>query len=248
VKEIVLTGTHIGQYADGTTDLVRLLNRLVALCDGCRMRLSSLDPRELTDSLLALVCEDPRVCEHVHLSVQSLAPSVLHAMGRAGYNTDALVSRLRALRASAPTLALGGDFIVGYPTESRTDFEQTRDAVRAAGFTHGHVFRYSRRPGTAAAARADQVGDTERKRRSAVLLKLLDNLHRRFVGSQEGLTQHVLIERNAPCQGLSANYLRVGLRGVDMPPNEMVAVRIVHPASDGRLDCWAACEGTAGGR
>lgn len=245
VKEIVLTGTHIGQYAHTNTDVVQLVRRVLALGDDCRVRLSSLDPRELTDNLLALVCEHPRVCEHLHLSVQSLAPSVLHAMGRGGRNADSLVSRLAALRARVPDLALGGDFIVGFPTENAADFERTCECVRTAAFTHGHVFRFSRRPGTPAGELEDRVGDTERKRRSAVLLQLLHDMHGQFVQTQLGRTQRVLIEKSNPCRGLSANYLRVGLGEADMAPNQLVTVRITRPEHAGRLDCRAVVAAAA---
>ncbi|MBD3243229.1 MAG: tRNA (N(6)-L-threonylcarbamoyladenosine(37)-C(2))-methylthiotransferase MtaB [Chitinivibrionales bacterium] len=240
IREIVLTGTHIGQYTDGGSDLVRLIRRLLGTVGDCRIRLSSLDPRELSDELLSLLTHNPRVCEHLHLSVQSLAPAVLDAMGRGGGAADALVARLAETRARVPNLALGGDFIVGFPTESIADFERTCDAVRAAGFTHGHVFRFSKRPGTPAAVLADQVGGDERKRRGTHLMGLLDELHGGFVRSRHGTVQQVLVESTKPSQGLSANYLRVGLQDTDIGANELVRVRIVDPVAAGRLDCWAS--------
>ena len=118
-KEIVLTGTHIGQYDDGDgTDLEQLLERLIAVDGDYRIRLSSLDPRDCSNRILELVTEHEKVARHLHVSLQSCSREVLDAMDRPFAETEKVAERLVELREKYPALGIGADLIVGFPGES----------------------------------------------------------------------------------------------------------------------------------
>ena len=226
-KEIVLTGTHIGQYSGGVHGgLENLVEKIADVNGDFRIRLSSLDPRDLSDSLMEMVGSHPRLCMHMHLSVQSLSPAVLVKMGRPLAEHDSFVTRLASFRRRFPLAGLGGDFIVGFPQETEEQFEETCRAVARCGFTFGHVFRYSRRPGTPAAFMPQQIDGKEKNRRSARLRELLDERRCLFVKSTEGAVQRIVVEIKTPAAGLASNYLRVEVPGHTAPVNSWLDVMV----------------------
>ncbi len=212
-KEIVLTGTHIGQYAGASGGLPALLESILSLQGDFRLRLSSLDPRELSPALTELIAARDRICPHLHISIQSFAPEVLAKMGRPYSRLDVLRERLELLRERVPDLGLGGDFIVGFPGESAAQFEQTLRAVVATGFTYGHVFRFSRRPGTPAATMPGEVDEKEKRERARRLRECLARSQSSFVTGQQGRIHRIIVEYEAPVRGVTANYLRVEAPG-----------------------------------
>jgi threonylcarbamoyladenosine tRNA methylthiotransferase MtaB len=226
-KEIVLTGTHIGQYSGGAqSGFETLVEKLAGISGDFRIRLSSLDPRDLSDSLMEMVGSHPRLCRHLHLSVQSLSPVVLEKMGRPIAEHDRFIGRLSSFRKRFPLAGLGGDFIVGFPQETGEQFEGTCKAVVSCGFTCGHVFRYSRRPGTSAASLPQQVDGKEKNRRSARLRELLDERRCLFVKSTEGAVQRIVVETKTPAAGLASNYLRVEVPGHSALVNSWLDVMV----------------------
>jgi threonylcarbamoyladenosine tRNA methylthiotransferase MtaB len=226
-RELVLTGTHIGQYRGrGDYGLVNLLDDLLALDDSFRIRLSSLDPRDISDGLVERIIREPRICRHLHVSVQSLDPAMLAAMNRAETDVQTLAARLGRLRQSCPELNIGGDFIVGFPGETEEMFTTTLQGVETAGFSYGHVFRFSPRTGTPAATMARQISDDVKKLRSELLRERLQARHDAFVNEQLGRTQLVLVEKTEPVSGLTSNYLRVKLPGAAAQRNRLLAVQI----------------------
>lgn len=180
VKEIVLAGIDIGAYRDGEVALPQLANDLLkAADDACqpgelpaRLRISSIEPLSVEDSLVDLIQRsDGRICRHLHIPLQSGSTKVLSEMGRP-YTADDYLSLVCRLRAAIPTIALSTDVIVGFPGETDDDFEDTCKLVRDAGFMRLHVFPYSKRDGTPAALRADQI-PAEVKRERALHLRSL---------------------------------------------------------------------------
>ena len=155
----------------------------------------------------------PRLCRHLHLSVQSLSPAVLAKMLRPLAEHDRFVERLATFRRRFPLAGLGGDFIVGFPQETEAQFEETCTAVAQCGFTFGHVFRYSKRPGTPAATMPQQVDGKEKNRRSERLRALLEDRRRLFVKSTAGAVQRIVVETTTPASGIASNYLRVEVPG-----------------------------------
>jgi threonylcarbamoyladenosine tRNA methylthiotransferase MtaB len=229
-REIVITGTHIGQYKDehtgGAGSLFDVVRRLAALEGDFRLRLSSLDPRDLTEPFLEMVGTHPKLCRHCHVSVQSLCEPVLAAMNRPCGDFDVFVKRLAEFHRSYPLVGLGGDFIVGFPGETASMFEETLTRVSSIGFNYGHVFRYSRRPGTKAEALAGQVDEKEKSRRSSRLRSVLDVSHRLFVSSAMDQIQTVLVESEGPASGLASNYLRLDIAGCTAPKNSWLSALI----------------------
>jgi threonylcarbamoyladenosine tRNA methylthiotransferase MtaB len=226
-KEIVLTGTHIGHYADAASgSLADLAAALVESPGDFRVRLSSLDPRELSDSLLEMIGKHPKLCRHLHLSVQSFSSEILARMNRPITDVAGLVERLALFRRRFPGVGLGGDFIVGFPSETEEQFEATCSAVVAAGFCYGHVFRYSRRPGTPAASSGGQIDEKGKTARSARLREVLDTCHESFIEGARGAAQTILVEADNPVSGLASNYLRIEVPGVSVQKNTWMRVEI----------------------
>ena len=238
-RELVVGGTHIGQYNGCKEGLVGLLELLCNLEGDFRIRLSSLDPRELTPSLCALLACESRIADHCHISVQSLSPEVLTAMGRA-FDLQRLYEMSARIRSSRPHFCLGADFIVGFPGESPSLFQQTISAVEELDFSYGHVFRFSPRPGTPAASFSDQIAESEKTRRSLRLRSLLADRTDFFCKRCRGSTQRVIIEKGEPAQGISSNYLALTLRTGSHPPGTMITCRVEEQIEKGTRRCHAS--------
>jgi threonylcarbamoyladenosine tRNA methylthiotransferase MtaB len=226
-REIVLAGTHIGQYADSSgAALIDLLQRLVSIPGDFRIRLSSLDARDITPAILDLICGTPKICDHLHLSIQSLSGPVLQAMNRPHRTLDEFIGLLCRLRSRYPHFGLGGDFICGFPAETRQMFEETVQWVRTIGFSHGHVFRYSKRPHTAATTMPGQVPEPEKSRRSALLRDTLQELRTDFLRKMVGREFRILVETEAPPCGLTSNYIRATVPAAKAARNSWLNVTI----------------------
>jgi threonylcarbamoyladenosine tRNA methylthiotransferase MtaB len=220
-KEIVLTGTHIGQYRDPVRGpgFFSIVDRLLALEGDFRLRLSSLDPRELPGELLDSLGRGGKLCDHLHLSLQSLSAEVLRAMGRPVADLDALIERLIAFRARAPYAGLGADFIVGFPGETDAQFESTLRQAARIGFSYGHIFRFSPRPGTPAASMPATIPEAVKTARSARLRAAIDASRQRFVKSHGGQTRRIIVEREQPLRGITSNYLSIEIPSSSAPHN-----------------------------
>jgi threonylcarbamoyladenosine tRNA methylthiotransferase MtaB len=232
--ELVVTGVDItswGKDLPGTPTLGAMLRRLLREVPGLpRLRLSSLDPAEVDPDLVALVADEPRLMPHLHLSVQAGDDLVLKRMKRRHLRADVLhlCGRLRRLR---PDLAYGADLIAGFPTESEAMFERSLDLVAAAGLTFLHVFPFSPRPGTPA-ARMPQVAKEVRKERAARLRAAGEAALDRFLASQLGRRQRVLLERGG--RGHTDQFAPFRLDG-DAPPPGTIAELLPTAVTDGML-------------
>ena len=210
VKEIVLTGINLGSYRDGEGGRARLsdlLERLLAqteracedLLDGTdrtlpRFRLSSIEPMDVDSALVDLMArENGRICRHLHLPLQSGSTKVLREMARP-YDAEGFLALVRRLRSAMPSLSLTTDVIVGFPGETDADFAETVELSRAAGFSKMHVFPYSKREGTPAAARPDQVSADAKSARAAELRRLSDELRSADRASRAGTVELALVE------------------------------------------------------
>jgi len=223
-KEIVLTGTHIGQYQYG---LERLLDEFLKTSGDYRIRLSSLDPRDLTDSLMALIGAGGRICDHLHVSVQSLCADVLSRMERPYKDIDALAGRLRAFRARYPHAGLGADFIVGHPGETDAMFEATLRGAAETGFSYGHVFRYSKRGGTASERMPGQISEAVKTSRSAALRAALEESRQAFLSALIGCPLNIIVENKNPIRGISGNYIKVEVPRISAPKNSWMRVALL---------------------
>ncbi len=232
-KEAVLTGVHLGAYGrDLGTDLRALVRAVLDQTDIPRVRLSSLEPWDLAPDFFAL-WEDPRLCRQLHLPLQSGAARTLRRMARR--TTPASYAALiEAARAHIPDLALTTDIIVGFPGETEAEFQESMAFVRAMDFARLHVFRYSPRAGTAAAAMPGHVDEATKRARSLQMQALSDAGGARFRSRFIGRVMPVLWEsvegangRTWRNTGLTDNYLRVWLDAPRVLTNTITPVRLV---------------------
>ena len=208
VKEIVLTGINLGSYCDGdrrdpaSLRLVGLLERLLLATEDLhaegepplRFRISSIEPRDVGDDLIELLARaDGRVCRHLHLPLQSGSDKVLREMARP-YDIEDFEGLVGRLRGRVPEISLSTDLIVGFPGETDEDFCATLDAARICAFSKLHVFQYSRRKGTPAAARQDQVPPELKAARSRELRALGDELRALDYARRVGTVELALVE------------------------------------------------------
>ncbi len=222
-EEVVLSGVHLGSWGCdlGASDsLSRLIGLILAATDVPRLRLSSLEPWDVDHQLFELFA-DPRLLPHLHLPLQSGCDATLRRMARQTSRREfaALVERVRTAIAD---LAVSTDVMVGFPGETADEFSQSIAFVEQMEFSRLHVFRYSRRPGTAAATMPDQVGGSEVQERSRRMHELADRLQMRFNQRFVGRTLPVLWETRKPGQagagrwsGLTGNYIRVLAESAD---------------------------------
>lgn len=205
-REIVLTGIDLGSYRGGLAPLVR---RLLDAAPGVRLRLSSIDPSHVDSSVAALL-DDPRVCPHLHLPLQSGSDPVLGRMRRR-YGVAGFQRAVALARAVRPDLALTGDVMVGFPGESEDDFRRTLEVIEEAGFTGLHVFRYSARPRTAAARYEDAVPVEVGRERSRRAIELAERLRLEYEARFWGRELDVIWDRvqGDSVKGVAENYISV---------------------------------------
>lgn len=216
-REVVLTGIDLGAYGrdfDGRPDLSDALRACAEVPGISRVRVSSIDPRDVTDRLIQAMSGTVGVCPHLHIPLQSGSARVLAAMNR-NYTPEYYLDVVERARLAIPDLAVTTDVIVGFPGETEEDFNATMETSRAARFSRMHVFPYSRRPGTVAAQMSGQVARSVKEARCARLIALARELAQEFHESMVGSTVSVLVEQCEPgeIQGLTGNYARVVAKG-----------------------------------
>jgi len=239
-KEVVLTGVNIGAYGrDLGTSLGRLIEDILTKTAVPRLRLSSIEPWDFDPSLLRL-WEDPRLCRHLHLPLQSGCDATLRRMRRR-YTAAEYAELVERAREAIPDLALTTDVIVGFPGETEADFEESLRFVEKMGFARLHVFKYSARPGTPAATMPQQVPCEEKRRRSEAMMALArrgsEEFRRRFLGR----TMEVLWERKERRRegrrriwsGLTDNYIRVWAESEADLANTITPAKLVALTEDG---------------
>ena len=234
-KEIVLTGVNLGSWGidfDQPSNLTSLIQGLLNETDFPRIRLSSLESWNLGEDFVRL-WENPRMCPHLHLPLQSGSEAVLKKMARRTKLPD-LLNLVQALRSINPDFGITTDVIVGFPGETKDDFELTLDFVSQAVFNAGHVFTFSARPETAAARMENNVIRKVKKERSKVLRSLFEAQHQAFCQRMTGKTVHVLWETahlqdtgRWMMKGLSENYLIVQAESPENRYNQISPVTLM---------------------
>ncbi|MEC4175935.1 MiaB/RimO family radical SAM methylthiotransferase [Adlercreutzia sp. R7] len=227
VREIVLTGINLGSYDHGGHDLADLCRRLLAETADlhgpdeapCRFRIGSIEPMDVSMDFIGLLAEaEGRICRHLHLPLQSGSSRVLREMARP-YDAEEYRQLVDYLRAMVPEIALTTDIIVGFPGETEDDFADTCALARHAAFGKIHVFPYSKREGTPAAARIDQVAPDVKASRAARLRALSDELGAADRAARAGTTEFALVER--PGHATTESYHEVPVP-VDAPVGRLV--------------------------
>ncbi len=232
-KEVVLTGVKIGSYnSDGVT-LKGLLEHILAETDITRLRLSSLQPQEISLELIRL-WRDSRLCRHFHPSLQSGSNGVLNRMKRR-YSVSDYQRAVSLIRALVPEAAITTDVIVGFPGETDEEFEQSYNLCRQMGFARIHVFSYSPRQETLAAQLPQQVGDKVKKQRSQKMLALAKESAQNFSQRFLGKTMTVLWEKQSDgiWSGFTDNYIKVYTKSDKTLTNKLLPVKLVEVSGDG---------------
>ncbi|MGM9540036.1 tRNA (N(6)-L-threonylcarbamoyladenosine(37)-C(2))-methylthiotransferase MtaB [Anaerovibrio sp.] len=212
-KEIVFTGIHLGAYGrdfkDGTS-LADAAKAVLALPGLRRLRLSSLESIELSDELLALLRDNPRFSHHLHLPLQAGSDYVLKRMNR-HYDREEFARLLARVRQAVPGVSVSTDVIVGFPGETEEMFAESLDYIRSLQFSRMHVFPYSPRTGTPAAAMPDQVPEPVKKERVHRLQAVAGEMAQEYCRSYLGTVQRVLLETDTDGEkdGLTDTYIRV---------------------------------------
>ena len=232
-REIVLSGINLGRWGREPGSRMRLadlLRRLLAETDVARLRLSSVEPMDFSDDLLGLMAQSPRIAAHVHAPLQTGSDRILRRMHRK-YRPHHYAGRILQARALMPDAAIGADVMVGFPGETDADFEESRSFIASLPFTYLHVFTYSERPGTPAAAEPHSVPLPVRKERNRVLRELAAAKNLAFRESMVGKTLSA-VTLHEPGAALTENYLKVELAQL-RPGNRLVDLRIGGVASAG---------------
>jgi len=228
-KEVVLTGTKVGSYKDDGTNFKDLVQRILTSTGIERLRLSSLQPSEISSEFLAL-WQDEKLCRHFHLAMQSGSETVLQRMRRS-YSLDQYQRTVNLIK-EIPRAAITTDIMVGFPGESDEEFEQSHSFCQQAGFANIHVFPFSPRPKTAAAGIPEQIKDKVKQERNQQMLELSRSSRRRFCEQFLGQTMPVLWEKETGpgsgiYSGLTSNYIRVFANSEKSLSNEITPVKLV---------------------
>ena len=244
-QELVLTGVHIGAYGcdrqgkRAVSSLWDLVSRILTETDIPRLRLSSIEPWDLSEQAFRL-WDDPRLCRHLHLPLQSGCNATLRRMARR-YSTDEFRAWVSAARAAIPDLAVTTDAIVGFPGETSDEFAESLGFVQEMAFARAHIFPYSARAGTAAAQMPDQVSPQTKERRARAMREVASASQQAFSQSFVGRTFNVLWESERArgggtvWSGLTDNYLRVYTHSSADLANKLVPTRLVALARSGLL-------------
>src|SRR5208283_1661864 len=232
--EIVLTGIHIGTYGSDLCtgiNLTELLKMLLLERGSARIRLSSIEPGEVTQELIGFLGKG--LCRHLHVPLQSGDDAILASMKR-NYSSGFYRELLENIAKQVPGIALGADVMVGFPGEGDQEFQNTMRFVKESHLTHLHVFSYSSRPGTTAADMKAQVTEGAKKERSAALRKLARDKNLLFREMHIGARLTVVVEdkvdaRTGVLTGLTDNYIRVHISAAKQEHiSEKISVRISH--------------------
>jgi threonylcarbamoyladenosine tRNA methylthiotransferase MtaB len=212
-REIVLTGIHIGLYGrdlESRTSLEKLLDMLLDGTELVRYRLSSIDAHELGEALIDRIAGSDRICNHLHVPLQSGSPEILKAMKRRNSIAEYLDTCSNIVE-SNPSLGLGTDVIVGYPGESETDFERSCRVVQQLPFSYVHVFPFSPRPGTSAYEdKSGWIQERTVRERALRMGEIGRRSGENFRKGQVGTTQEIVVERKSGTwfTGRCSNYLK----------------------------------------
>jgi threonylcarbamoyladenosine tRNA methylthiotransferase MtaB len=230
-KEIVLSGINLGSYGrdlDRRVNFLGLVERILRDTGIPRMRISSIEPMDVGRELIELVATEPRVAHHFHVPLQSGSNKILRMMNRR-YWTIQYAERILAIRERMPNCGIGADVMTGFPGETEADHAESLRFIESLPFTYLHIFPYSARPGTPAAASSEQVDGRRIHERVREMKSLIAAKRGRFLHAQIGqrLSTVVLnrVQDGAPA-ALSSNYLQVSLPGAEVIPNTLLDVAI----------------------
>ena len=226
-REIVICGINFSYYREMT----KLLEKLQEVDRLERIRLSSIEPADVSSDIISLIRNSSKICRHLHIPLQSGSDNVLKLMGR-GYNTDKYMKLIDNIRKNIMDISITTDVIAGLPGETEADFEATCRFIKDIGFSKIHIFRYSSRPGTEASTMAGVVPEPVKKQRSEILLNIERRERKKFWSRYLKRTLDVLVEKEEVSAGLgnsftgfTDNYIKVIVKG-KAEVNSIVPVRL----------------------
>jgi len=247
-KEIVVTGIFLGAYGQKSVrrknwhsqqndKLPELLDKMAKIPNLARIRLSSLEPSDVTSQLLDILSNNRNIMPHLHLSLQSGSNSILKRMGRQ-YGADEFRDKVKSIKSRLDRPAITTDIIVGFPGETDADFEQTVDLANDVGFAKMHIFSFSPRKGTPAATMQDTVDNRVIKQRVRILHDLNTELASKFRQQFLGEIATILTENsNQPPYGRSERYFMVYLEkeAKKLEKNQLISVKLILNAENGLI-------------
>ncbi len=242
-KEVVLTGIHTGHYgSDIDTTFPDLLKEIVKIKDLKRLRISSIEITELNDDFLNVLKNEPKIVSHMHIPLQAGSDTVLKNMNRK-YLTPYFRDKLKVIRSIRPDISITTDIIVGFPSETEEEFQETLDFAREMEFTKIHVFPFSKREGTVAAGMPNQIPEIIKKDRVKRLIALSNELEGNYLDKFIGKTVEILVEKSLDniSTGHTGNFLKVTVNE-SLEPNTLVKVKIIGREDTELKGCVLECE------
>lgn len=228
-REIVLTGIETAAFGkDNGQDLCDLAKSVANVKDVARIRFGSLEPTVIKEDFAKSLSQNPKFMPHFHLSLQSGCDDVLGAMKRK-YNTTMFLRKLEILRKYfGENLEITTDIIVGFPRETKEQFEETARFVEKCAFLYVHIFPYSDRKGTKASMLCGKISEDEKKQRAAILNEIMKRTRRKVLEKYIGKTFPVLCEtqKNGFMHGYTPNFIEVRFKAKDLLPNDIVNVKL----------------------
>jgi len=229
IKEIILTGVNIGDFGRHTNETFLDLLKQLAILEGIeRIRISSIEPELLSDTIIELVSTSGKLLPHFHIPLQSGSDKVLQMMKRK-YLREVFANRVKRIKELMPDAFIAADVIVGFPGETKEDFEDACTFINNLDITFLHVFTYSERPGTKALLMNGKVDEREKRRRSQVLHDLSESKKQSFYRKQIGKSAEVLWESDnikGFMHGFTGNYVKVRTAFDTKLINQITTVKI----------------------
>ena len=239
VKEIVLTGVNVGDFGKSTGESFEELLTSLEQIEGLeRLRLSSIEPNLLTEKIISMVATGHALMPHIHMPLQSGNDRILGMMRRR-YKRDVFSDRVMKIRELIPDASIGADVMVGFPSETVEDFEETYNFLESLPLSYLHVFAYSPRPGTPAATMPGAVRSSEKEHRSRQLIRLSERKRTQFMQAAAGRVYDVLLEKRSIgglLSGLTGNYIRTLVPYREDLPNTIRKVKLTTVRDDASMN------------
>jgi threonylcarbamoyladenosine tRNA methylthiotransferase MtaB len=230
-KEIVLTAIQLGGYGKdfGKKGLESLIPLLLKETKIPRIRLSSIEPTDVTDKLIEELSKSERICNHFHIPVQSCSNNILNLMKRK-YTIQEYKNRIDTLRKYIPNVTITTDIMIGFPQETDKDFQESVYYCEEIGFDKLHIFPYSDRYGTAASKMENKIDPDTIKQRKKILMDLDKKLHKKSFDKSIGQIKEIIVEeinnREDICQGTSKDYFKIQFHSTKAMKNDIVNLKI----------------------